>query len=78
MPSGPPELHERWGGDAAAIEHLTERGFAFPPGGIIVPPRNHEESEDDASALTYLFLEWDYEPMNHEARIDAFWMDRGL
>jgi len=78
MPSGPAELHERWGGDAAALQHLHDRGYGETPSGLLVPPRDHEASDDDNSALNYLFLEWDYGVMEDAIAIEAFWLDRGL
>lgn len=78
MPEGPDYLAERWGDDAAALQHLHDRGYGETRGGLLVPPRDHEASDDDNSAINYLFLEWDYGFMSDKAAVEAFWLDRGL
>lgn len=59
MPSGPPELHEKWGGDGPALDHLRRRGYTNKRG-VIRPPEGHDETPEDASAILYLRSEWDY------------------
>lgn len=59
MPSGPPELHERWQSDTNAMQFLEQRGFVLKRDWTWIAP--HEPvTADEASALTYLILEWDF------------------
>ena len=60
MPSGPPELHEKWGDDGVALRYLEERNFQVSRGGIIHGPLTREGTEEERSAIEYLCAEWDY------------------
>lgn len=68
MPSGPPDLHEKWCnfgpysglGDSNALHYLAERGLRPNQGGIFMIPHDRITTDEENSALDYLFLEWDY------------------
>lgn len=60
MPSGPAHLHERWGDDEAAWGYLRARGYTQRAGNISPPPGRGVCMDEEASALDYLHLEWDY------------------
>jgi hypothetical protein len=60
MPSGPPELHEKWGDDGAALRYLDQHGIKSDRGGMLHGPTDRELTEEENSAVTYLVLEWDY------------------
>lgn len=67
MPSAPPAMGKYWlnngpyANDAQsnAIHHLKRYNFRFENGDIF-PPVGFELSKEDASAVEYLVLEWDY------------------
>lgn len=69
MPSGPPELHEKWrkygphedSGDSNAIKFLKDRGWQLGRDWFWTQPhQSHVTTEDEASAIDYLVLEWDF------------------
>ena len=68
MPSGPPELHRKWcqagpwqgHGDSNALHYLEQQGFKPTRGGMFIIPGMHVISEEESSALDYLWMEWDY------------------
>lgn len=67
MPSGPPELHEKWCnkgpfrgfGDSNAVRFLMERGI-HSDRGVYRLPKTKRLTEEEGSALDYLCMEWDY------------------
>jgi hypothetical protein len=67
MPSGPPELHEKWCGfgpfkgfgDSNALKYLRDRGLQDCRG-VFRIPRARVLTDEESSALDYLFMEWDY------------------
>lgn len=60
MPTGDPKLHAKWGGDGPALRHLAEN-FCVSRGGIIYRRRSsYCLTDEDNSAIDYLFQEWDY------------------
>lgn len=68
MPSGPAWLHEKWcdygpyigHGDSNAL-HLLEKGGLKPNrGGMFLIPKSRKLTDEENSALDYLFMEWDY------------------
>lgn len=60
MPSGPTALHLKWNSDGKAVAYLEGRGFKLCHDWMWMPPENHVYTEQDRSALDYLFLEWEY------------------
>lgn len=63
MPSGPPELHEKWGDDLTAMDFLKKRGLRLLRSYQWVLPEGRETpDEEELSAISYLFLEWDFDP----------------
>jgi hypothetical protein len=68
MPSGPPELHEKFcaladdgmSGDSAAMRFLEGRGFKLTRQWTWVPPENHTITEEENEAIYYLIAEWDF------------------
>lgn len=68
MPSGPPELHEKWcardpegRGDMAAMGHLEAAGYKLGRDWHwTLPSPDHVPTAEELSALDYLVLEWDY------------------
>lgn len=61
MPSGPPELHEKWGDDASAMRFLKVRGWKLLRSWEWVKPsKAHVITEEEHQALDYLILEWDF------------------
>lgn len=60
MPSGPPELHEKWQSDNVAGRYLEERGYTLVPGWEWKKPEGHEPTEEEREAIFYLIAEWDY------------------
>jgi len=68
MPSGPPELHRQWCdrgpyvayGDANALHLLQQGGLKPNRGGMFLIPKGRVLTDDETSALDYLFMEWDY------------------
>lgn len=62
MPQATPELNRRWDGPAEnkAIAHLESRGYRLLPSWDWLKPAGLEPSEDDISAVTFMFQEWDY------------------
>lgn len=58
MPSGPAELHKKWGDDGAAWAYLAERGFKHDRG--IIAKVDRPLMDDEQSAIDYLFMEWDW------------------
>lgn len=66
MPSGPPELHEKWSnyypegfGDQNAMRFLREAGFKLTDGWTWIAP-GREPTEEEWSAINYLVWEWDF------------------
>lgn len=68
MPSGPPELHEKWcnagpyvgHGDSNALRLLAKGGLKPNRGGMFLIPAERTLSGEEISALDYLAWEWDY------------------
>lgn len=61
MPSGPPELHARWGDDGNALNFLEAQGWKLLRSyDLLMPHPLHHVTDDECSALDYLVLEWDY------------------
>lgn len=68
MPTAPAALERHWrhngpyvsDAEANAIHHLKRYNFRFDRGNIYPPP-GFELSKEDASAVEYLVLEYDYE-----------------
>lgn len=68
MPSGPPTLHDKWCnagpyigyGDSNALHHLEQQGLKPNRGGMFMIPKDRVLTDEDNSALDYLFMEWDY------------------
>jgi hypothetical protein len=68
MPSGPPELHRKWcdhgpyigHGDSNALYYLAQRGLKPTRGGVFYIPHGRALTDEENSALDYLFMEWDY------------------
>lgn len=68
MPSGPPELHEKWcdhgpnqSGDANAIAFLEAAGYKLSRDWQwTLPSPGHAPTDEENSALDYLVLEWDF------------------
>lgn len=61
MPSGPVELHEKWGDDLSATAYLEKRGWKLMPGFVWrMPSQEYKPTAEENSAVDYLFLEWDY------------------
>ena len=52
-------MTERWMDNVAARAQLGDR-FVFTSSGWIYPRIGTVPTEDDESAIDYLFLEWDY------------------
>lgn len=66
MPSGPPELHEKWrkhgpyeGGLANAVKYLEDRGFKLNRNWTWTAPDRFLSTEE-SMAIDYLILEWDF------------------
>lgn len=60
MPSGPPELHEKFGDDSNAWSVLFRAGYTDDRGMIVPPDEEHRPTEEEREAIEYLILEWDY------------------
>lgn len=66
MPSGPPELHEKWSnadngsGDFNAINYLKRAGYKLEGWFWVKPTETHEMTEEEQSAIHYLIVEWDF------------------
>ena len=68
MPSGPPELHEKWCahgpyefGDWNAQRFLQDRGWVLGRNWHWTPPTpGHEETPEESEAINYLVWEWDF------------------
>jgi hypothetical protein len=68
MPSGPPELHEKWtkrgpteAGDTNATLYLESRGYKMSQHwNWFKPSEDHVPTEEEIEALNYLVWEWDY------------------
>lgn len=68
MPTAPPALRKYWlnngpyadDAEANAIHHLKRYNFKFVKGEIFPPP-GFELSKEDASAVEYLVLDWDFD-----------------
>lgn len=68
MPSGPPELHEKWQNagpfygfaDANALHLLDAAGIIPWRDGYFRIPKSRVLTDEENSALDYLFMEWDY------------------
>ena len=60
MPSGPPELHARFGNDSTALELLEKAGYTHDKSFTIRPPAGHKPTKDEMDAINYLVLEWDW------------------
>lgn len=68
MPSGPPELHEKFCamdadgcGDLAAQVFLHERGYRLTEGwGWSLPSPDHVPTASEIEAVNYLCWEWDF------------------
>lgn len=59
MPSGPIELHRKWGDDGTAWEALKanykeHRGIIYPK------VAGYEPTDEEDSAIRYMIMEWDY------------------
>ncbi len=67
MPSGPIELHEKWGDPSRALECLA---LNFRDDKGVIRPRcdSYTMTDDEASAVNYLCMEWDfgYEPAKED------------
>ncbi len=66
MPSGPPELHDKWCeygptemGDVNAIKYLENRGFKLGRDFFWTAPDRFISTEE-SMAIDYLILEWDF------------------
>lgn len=66
MPSGPPELHEKWckfgpyeSGDLNAQKYLQDRGFRLTRQWMWLKP-NREVTQEENEAVGYLCMEWDF------------------
>jgi hypothetical protein len=68
MPSGPPELHEKWcnagpyygHGDRNALAFLAGRGIKEIKNGFFQIPKSRVLDAEECNALDYLFMEWDF------------------
>lgn len=69
MPSGPPELHEKWcafgphedNGDLNAQTYLKSKGYRLTRQWFWVKPNTeHIPTEEEYSAINYLCWEWDF------------------
>lgn len=60
MPTGPAELHEKWKDDGNACEYLEQRGYKLTTDYRWRVPEGHTPTDEEAEAVTYLILEWDY------------------
>jgi hypothetical protein len=60
MPSGPPELHEKWKDDGNATEYLEKRGYTLTRQWEWIKPKDHEPTDEEKEAIYYLIVEWDY------------------
>lgn len=61
MPSGPPELHEKWETDGKAIRYLEACGYKLTKHfHWLLPDRNHRPTNEEQEAITYLIYEWDF------------------
>lgn len=68
MPSGPPELHEYWSNkdennyaDVNAQVYLQKQGYTLVNGfEWNRPSLDHEPTEEELSAISYLMWEWDW------------------
>lgn len=49
-----------WEDDAAAMEFLERRGYRLTRSWSWVPPVDHKPTQEELSAVNYLFDEWDY------------------
>lgn len=74
MPSGPPELHEKWcaagdlGGDGNAQKYLCDRGWTLlTTWQWREPTPGYSPTPEEISAINYLMWEWDFGGIVHAA-----------
>lgn len=58
MPQGPADLHHKWGDCSNALAQLGDR--FTNTAGVIRPKDGTIPTDEDLSAINYLFLEWDF------------------
>jgi hypothetical protein len=58
MPQATPELRARWSEETAMKQLLGN--FIISRNGIIFPIPGYQPTDNDLSAIEYLFQEWDY------------------
>ncbi len=62
MPQATEELRRRWHGpsDITATKFLEARGYTLNDSFEWVAPEGHEPTEEELSAMEFMFQEWDY------------------
>lgn len=64
MPSAPPEMQERWETDSKALDFLKSHGYSYNKDySWNLPNPNHKMTDQEADAISYLILEWDWAPV---------------